>query len=212
MIVTYRPLENWFEEKTPASKRRSRWTFKVPWSQTLTLLDRELRYLRAKNIVLQADFREEDLRLDGLPRANARQPQFPGVKIAFDSIHGPLTYATDVCEFWQHNVRSIALGMEALRAVDRYGISGSAQQYTGYLAIEARSMGAPKPPRFATPDAAVAFLRSEEVAGIAGAEGLSLRTLWHHLVKVHHPDTAGESPLWGEILEAKKVVEKAGLL
>ncbi len=45
-----------------------------------------------------------------------------------------LVYATDACEFWQHNVRSIALGLEALRAVDRYGISRRGEQYAGFRA------------------------------------------------------------------------------
>lgn len=45
-----------------------------------------------------------------------------------------LVYATDACAFWQHNVRSIALGLEALRAVDRYGISRRGEQYAGYRA------------------------------------------------------------------------------
>ena len=45
-----------------------------------------------------------------------------------------LVYATDACEDWRHNVRSIALGLEALRAVDRYGISRRGEQYAGFRA------------------------------------------------------------------------------
>jgi len=41
----------------------------------------------------------------------------------------------NVCdEDWRHNVRSIALGLEALRAVDRYGISRRGEQYAGFRA------------------------------------------------------------------------------
>lgn len=213
MIVTYRPIENWLEEKTPASKRRSRYTFKASWSNTLELLARELGYLQAKNVVIQADFREQDITMSGMPRANARQPAFPGVKISFDSNQGPLTYPCDSCEFWQHNVRSIALGLEALRAVKRFGIAQTGQQYTGYLAIEAgHALGKAQPPKFADAATAMEFLQSERVSGIAGAAGLSPRMLWHHLVTRHHPDTGGESPLWNDILEAKRLVEKAGLM
>lgn len=43
-----------------------------------------------------------------------------------------LIYACDVCDFWQHNVRSIALGLGSLRAVDRYGISSRGEQYAGF--------------------------------------------------------------------------------
>lgn len=45
-----------------------------------------------------------------------------------------LVYATDACEDWRHNVRSIALGLEALRAVDRYGITRKGEQYAGFRA------------------------------------------------------------------------------
>jgi hypothetical protein len=45
-----------------------------------------------------------------------------------------LVYATDACVYWQHNVRSIALGLEALRAVDRYGITRKGEQYAGFRA------------------------------------------------------------------------------
>lgn len=43
-------------------------------------------------------------------------------------------YGTDCCVFWEHNVRSIALGLQALRAVDRYGISRRGEQYAGFRA------------------------------------------------------------------------------
>lgn len=130
MEVTFRPLPIWpYSDTTP---RRSRWTFKAGWQRTLDLLDRELRHLGAHEVMIGAGFRESDLRLDGLPRADARAPSHPGVELSFDSRHGRLVYGTDTCEYWQHNVRSIALGLEALRAVDRYGITQRGQQYAGF--------------------------------------------------------------------------------
>lgn len=38
---------------------------------------------------------------------------------------------------WQINLRAIALGLEALRKLDRYGITSRGEQYTGWRAIEA---------------------------------------------------------------------------
>ena len=137
MKATFRPL-TWTGPSTPAAQRRSRWTFKASWSDTLTLLDGELAHLGAHEVVIEADFREKDIRLDGMPRASAPQPEHPGVRIAFESKHGPLVYAADSCTDWQHNVRSIALGLEALRAVDRYGITRRAEQYAGWRQIEAK--------------------------------------------------------------------------
>src|SRR5206468_4280936 len=135
MRMTFRPL-TWLGPTTPAYRRRSRYAFKASWKGTLDLLERELTYLKAGEIAIEADFAESDIRLDGMPRGNARQPQFPGIRLAFNSKAGPLVYQTDTCEFWQHNVRSIALGLEALRAVDRYGITTRHEQYQGYRQIE----------------------------------------------------------------------------
>jgi hypothetical protein len=136
MQYTFRPLGPWTEANTEG--RRSRGTFKATWLDTLRLLLREIAHLDAENVVIQADFREGDRRLDGKGvRADARLPLHPGVRVAFDSRHGPLTYATDSCEFWQHNVRSIALGLEALRAVDRYGVTKRGEQYTGWKQLGA---------------------------------------------------------------------------
>lgn len=36
---------------------------------------------------------------------------------------------------WQENVRAIALGMEALRKVERYAITEADQQYAGFMAL-----------------------------------------------------------------------------
>jgi hypothetical protein len=49
--------------------------------------------------------------------------------------HGPLVYSADSCALGQHNVRSIALGLEALRAVERYGVTHQGEQYTPWKAI-----------------------------------------------------------------------------
>lgn len=133
---TFRALTAWPYAPTPAYKRRGRYTFKAGWDDTLGLLSREMRLLKADQPVIAAGFREQDLRLDGLPRSNAREPSHPGVEISFTAfaVEGRprLVYATDVCERWEHNVRSIALGLESLRAVDRYGITRRGEQYAGW--------------------------------------------------------------------------------
>ena len=134
MLATFRPLPRWPYPET--RDRRSRYTFKAGWADTLELLEYEIGRLGGHDVILGAAFREEDLRLDGMPRSNAREPWHPGIEISFDTPKGRLVYATDVCEYWQHNVRSIALGLEALRAVDRFGITRHGEQYAGFLQLE----------------------------------------------------------------------------
>lgn len=136
-MITYRPISTY--PGTPTSPgRRRRAPFSAGWASSTKLLRRELDHLGAKNVVLELALREEDIRLDGIPRAGARQPDHPGVVISFESIHGPLRYATDVFDRWQDNMRAIALGLEALRRVDRYGIVKRGEQYAGWKQIEAK--------------------------------------------------------------------------
>lgn len=194
MKYTFRPLR-WSEPSTPAVYRRSRWTFKAGWQDTLNLLERELDHLDATDVVVEADFQEGDIRQDGMPRANARQPPHPGVRIAFQSKHGPLVYSTDSCEQWQHNVRSIALGLEALRAVDRYGVTKRGEQYTGWKAIGAARATAVRDPW--------AILR--DLAGNVGPDAAPERVI--SLARRHaHPDTGGSPQAWAQFDAAYRAV------
>lgn len=109
-------------------------------STTLQLLARELDMLYAERIVLQLGYRDRDLRLDGMARANAVL-QHGAVALSFESKWGPLRYETNEFvrrhggEAWHQNLRAVALAMEALRKVDRYGVSKRGEQYTGWRQI-----------------------------------------------------------------------------
>jgi hypothetical protein len=137
---TFRPIERWLGPSTP-SRRYS--PFRASYSQTLALLDRELRALRASRVVIQLALEESDIRLDGLPRASAR-PKHPGVILAFHSDkHGmDLQYALDAYTKWEDNLRAIALGLEALRKVDRYGVTKHGEQYRGWRQLGPGNDGA----------------------------------------------------------------------
>lgn len=214
MNYTTRPLTTWDGPRTPSDRRRGRWAFKAGWSNTLELLERELAHLDAREVVLEADFREQDLRLDGMPRANARPPIDPAVRVAFDSKHGALVYGADTCEFWQHNVRSIALGLEALRAVDRYGISRRAEQYRGYRQIgggPAIVTEAPLDPaaaalvlaRAAYPDASGP---AQDTARDVLTGRLDLDAVARRARRHTHPDTGGTATAFQRVEDALRVL------
>ena len=207
MQVRFRPIQ-WTGPTTPAINRRSRSTFKAGWQNTLTLLERELDHLRALDVIIEADFGEQDIRIDGWPRGNARQPVFPGVRVAFGSKHGPLIYGTDTCDYWQHNLRSIALGLEALRAVDRYGITARAEQYTGFRAI---GSGLPMP---ATAEPEMTRERAiVELRRLAGwdfdpsdAPDQVLKLGYRAAARLHHPDAGGDPAAWIRLQQAARVL------
>ena len=133
MQVTFRPLPDW-----PHPKGARRWPrFKASWTDTMRQLEHEIIQLHGRNVIFGVGLRESDIRLDGQPRANARAFGHPGVEISFDSKFGRLTYATDEYDDWQANVRAIALSLEALRAVDRHGVSKRGEQYAGWAQLAA---------------------------------------------------------------------------
>ncbi|MGA5467157.1 molecular chaperone DnaJ [Mycobacterium sp. NPDC050041] len=146
--MTLRPLEQWPRDEPTTTRPRS--PFSAGWSDTIGILMTELRQLgpnprgpawsRASfpPSVLQVAIREKDFRIsDGMPRANA-VPTHPGVILNIESRLGPLSYPCDKFDRWQDNLRAIALGLRALRSVDRYGITPGNEQYRGWQAIEAK--------------------------------------------------------------------------
>lgn len=135
MEYQFKKIEQWIGKETPSSQRR-RSPFKATFNKTLQDLDRELVYLQAKNVVFQADVRAEDIRLDGMLRVRSAT-RSPKIILSFDSIHGPLSYPCDRFDRWEDNVRAIALSLRALRAVDRYGVTRSAEQYKGWAKLPA---------------------------------------------------------------------------
>jgi hypothetical protein len=206
-VIRFRPLTAWpYPETEP---RRSRYIFKAGWENTLTLLERELNHLDADNVIIGAFLRETDIRQDGFPRASARTPDHPGVEVSFDSPHGRLVYATDVCETYQHNVRSIALGLASLRAVDRYGITRRGEQYAGWKELPA---GIAVPAATMTPKAAAEFLAFH--AGFEeGNEHRLLSELqlvgyaFHEAAKRLHPDKGGSADEFTQLQGAKAALE-----
>jgi hypothetical protein len=131
--IRCRPITT-FPAEFHATRKSSQ--FSAMWSDTVSLLSRELNKLGAHNAVIELAVAEHDLRIDGWPYADAR-PSHPGVIISFDTRdHGPLRYGTDAFPKWQENVRAIALGLEALRRVERYGIGKRGEQYVGWKQLE----------------------------------------------------------------------------
>lgn len=216
MQYQFRPLNGWPFPNT--RDRRTRWTFKASWQATLNLVERELGYLNAKDIVIQADFREGDIRMDGMPRSNARVPEHPGVIISFNSKHGPLQYASDSCDFWQHNVRSIGLGLQSLRAVDRYGITRTGEQYRGWKQLGSGiEMGAGSP--FSTAEEAALWIHEHDDDGMEPHD-LDLcvhyqmtsesyrREIYRSAAKLLHPDAGGNPEDFKRLSDAIALIKQ----
>jgi len=203
----FRPIGQW-PGKLRTWSQRERARFRAPWPKTLQLLKRELEHLDARTIVVQIAMSERDIRQDGYPRANAKA-EHPGVILAFESRHGPLSYAVDTYDDWQDNVRAIALALEALRAVDRYGVTRRGEQYRGWQAIEAPANGR------MTAEQAAQFIAEQ-----SGADVSANMVRFHFATRADayraaarrlHPDAGGSHERFTRLQEAKRVLDHEGI-
>lgn len=185
-----RVLEQWPGELHRFDMRQ-RAPFRTEWPRTEQLLEREIvRHLRGKDVVFELALDAYDIRLDGGLRTNARPTRHPGIVISFGSRHGPQRYFTDKYTDWRGNARAIALGLEALRAVDRYGITRRGEQYTGFGKL-------PAPAADMSVDEALELLRTH-----GGFRAAAMKT---------HPDVGGDAVLFRRVTAAKAKLEAAGI-
>jgi hypothetical protein len=198
--MTVAPIREWPGAITP---RRTRSNFSARWSDTLELLSREMRQLQAKNAELLVAIPADQFRLDGYPRATARADH-PGIIISFDSTVGHLSYPCDAFDRWEDNLRAVALALEALRKVDRYGVTKRGEQYRGFLALEATAA----PAGFSTSDAALAFLI--DLAGVASGEHPSV--ILRRAQRAAHPDTGGDAATFQRVSLAESKLRAEGLV
>jgi hypothetical protein len=197
MEFEFRPIKAWPREMT---KKRKRAQFKAGYNPSLALLDGELLKLGATCVVFEIALTDADIRLDGRPRSGAK-PSHPGVIVSFDTKHGRLSYPCDTFDRYEDNVRAIALSLEHLRAVDRYGVTKRGEQYAGWTQLP--------PPMVTEPPMSVEAAR-ECFRAIVNAvpTAATLAELYHKAVMKTHPDRGGDSRSFRHVQRAKEVFDK----
>ncbi|WP_116996350.1 hypothetical protein [Desertimonas flava] len=200
MKLIYRPLDGGWTDPVDPSPQRSR--FEASWSKTVDLLDREVWYLQAGSaeplVIVQLDVPDRGVRLDGGLRADVRVG-YHGAVVSFESKYGPLRYACDRFDSpgggqaWKHNVRAIALALEALRTVDRYGVTRRGEQYTGFAQLGSGPSTSPSTDM--SVDEAALFVA--RVADLPTPFTLShvlrdLAHLYRRAARKLHPDVGGD--------------------
>jgi len=142
MNYRHEVLDKWPEgiERTPPDERLGKYVFKAKWSATLELLTRELEKLdyHPDRTVIKTFHQPSVVRRDGMLYSNAPEPANPGVVLQFDVFrhngkhsergqrlgrYETLQFECDRFPNWKDNVRAIALSLEALRKVERYGVA-----------------------------------------------------------------------------------------
>jgi hypothetical protein len=222
--LIFRPIDTWPGKHTNPRKP-SPFDPHTNWSSTLTMLEKELRALHVQEAVLQVDSpNERDFRLDGQLRSDTKL-RSPAVILSFETRrHGKLSYPCDTfdkkwsgqrLEGWQANVRAIALGLEALRRVDRYGIANTGQQYTGWKQLGA---GLAMPPATMTVEEAARFIAKHAELPLLGIDDVPWEQLiiedrpgraqaYRQAAKRLHPDAGGNADDFRRLTEAFELLE-----
>jgi hypothetical protein len=114
---------------------------KLNYALIVKRFETELSELKASNIWIESGHDEDDLRLDGHLKQDAKPPRFPGVIVRLHAAvtHGipgeprkplgALWFRCHTYDDWQANLWAIAMTMERLRSIAAYGTAPEAEIY-----------------------------------------------------------------------------------
>ncbi len=131
-----------------------------------------------------------ELRQDGMPRSDRRAPADPGAALYFKLRGQDRCLACDRYTTVAGNIAAIAAHIEALRAIERYGVGTLDQAFAGYTALPSRV------------DDAIAWwdvLRIERSKATPETVAAAFRAL----ALTHHPDRGGNTELMTKITLAR---------
>lgn len=125
------------------------------------------------------------VRLDGLPYSNQREPSDPGVAIYFKRHGKNQAMATDTYTRVADNLAALAATLEAMRAIERHGGAQLLERaFLGFTAL-------PEPKNW------------RDVLNMAGSSSLELaKKHYQELAMIHHPDRGGNAEAMAEINRA----------
>jgi hypothetical protein len=179
MRATWRPLPAW--PYPPSTKAAA--AFRADWAQTMRDLGTEIERVEGEDVLIGIVAGDDQFLFDGTPKAGFQQRvKHPGAEISFTLPSGRrVTFHTDAFPTLQANLRAISNGLEALRAIDRYGITTSGEQYAGFQQLTAGGASADR-----------------GAALVAAAGGLT------EALKKHHPDQGGRAAAFKDVQAYRK--------
>lgn len=127
--------EGW--KRTERYRRKENRQFSKGFATYRDELFVEIRRLGGKKVVLSTNI---PLRNDGIPYANFREPEDPGVAVYFEYKRKPMCFACDSYRLVRENLRAVSLTINAIRGLERWGASDMMERaFRGFTAIEDKS-------------------------------------------------------------------------
>lgn len=198
--ILWRALSGWPANYPKTSYwERPRCPFRTAWSSTLSDLDLELRNLGASDVVIEVDMDESQIaKTTGRPRADALT-RTPGVVLQFERDGEHLIFPCDRFGDWQDNIRAIALTLNALRMMERYGTT-SGRQYQGFKALPSQGTTT------TTTEEAERTVRryAPSTNGVITDQAIRVAKA------AAHPDRGGSHEAFVAVVDAEKALRAAG--
>lgn len=120
------------------SKRRMESRYKVTFAKSRDELVRELRLLGAKDVVISTNV---PIKRNGLPYANTKEPEDPGVAVYWSQKGTPQVIACDKWRTVRDNLRAVGLAVASLRQLERTGASEILERaFRGFNALPANGL------------------------------------------------------------------------
>ncbi len=125
--------ESWPRHAAQRDSDRRFYGPKYQWDRIYRELVAELGRLGAKDIVVSSNL---PVRRDGVPYANQRRIDDPGVAVYFVLNKRPMVMAQDRFDTVIGNMRSLGVAVEAMRAVQRHGGGHMLERaFSGFTAL-----------------------------------------------------------------------------
>jgi hypothetical protein len=162
---------------------------KMPSGRIRQLLFAELRKMSVTSFVVSSNVA---IRKDGLPYANQRQPDDPGVVLYFTRKGVDIAIACDTWTTTDANLRAIGLTIEAIRGMERWGTEEMVDRaFTGFKAL---------------PEAIITPLPRQDWFDFLGVQPTAnrqeIKRAYQNLAKAYHPDSGGSNNQFVELTKA----------
>jgi len=171
-----------------AKQARKDARFDTPWAKTLDKLVNEIHRLGGSSPIISSNaaLRQRD----SLPYADQAQDKLddPGVSVFFTVNGRQRVMAHDIYKTVHHNLHSIALTIEAMRAIERHGGSMMMERaFEGFAAL-------------AAPGAKPWWQILEVMPQASKAE---IEAAFKRLARARHPDAGGSDAMMAELNAAR---------